>query len=358
MNFARAAQRPSRSDLLLALAYWLVVAPVLLLQYRADNGAGSPRVLPELGATVLFDTATVAVLVGGLLPLLLGRRRWLGLGLLPVFLVLSGVAYLVVYSQSHVHLAALSGAQIVLAAVAHAKSYGLLAVLLTGKRYFEAQRHVLLLQKAQAESALRNLTAQLNPHFLFNNLNVLRGLIVEDPAAANEFVMRLAALYRFLIRHQHEDVVPLAEELQFAAEYVYLLRHRFGAAYEFCQQLPPAAEAAGLLVVPGTLQLLLENAIKHNAGNEDAPLVIHIEVTALALTVRHARRPKRTPVDSPGTGLANLRERYRLLFGQEIGVAATAEAFVVTVPLVRPARLPAAPATPQTRNPLPTALPA
>ncbi len=334
-----APHRPSRSDLLLVAAYWLVVASVLLLQYRADTGASTWQVLPAVGTTVLFDTATVALLVGGLLPLLLSRRRWLGLALLPLFLALSGGAYLAIYDHLFRHAAPVfSAARLVLGAVAHAKSYGLLAVLLTGKRYFEAQRHVLLLQKAQAESALRNLKAQLDPHFLFNNLNVLRGLIQEDPAAASEFLTRLAALYRFLIRHQHEDVVPLAEELQFAAEYVYLLRHRFGAAYEFCQELPPAVDVAGLLVVPGTLQLLLENAIKHNAGNEDTPLVIYLEATGTELTVRHARRPKLSPVDSPGTGLANLRERYRLLFGQEIRVDATAAAFVVTVPLVRPAR--------------------
>ena len=331
-------QRPSRSDLGLVAAYWLVVAPVLLLQYRADNAASLGQVLPEVGATVLFDTATVALLVGGLLPLLLSRRRWLGLALLPVFLLLSGAGYLLLYGYLLGHSTELSGARLVLGAVAHAKSYGLLAVLLTGKRYFEAQRHVLLLQKAQAESALRNLKAQLDPHFLFNNLNVLRGLIQEDPAAANAFVTRLAALYRFLIRHQHEDVVPLAEELQFADEYVFLLRHRFGAAYEFRQTLPPAAVVAELLLVPGTIQLLLENAIKHNAGNEDAPLLIRLEATATALTVHHARRPKRTPVESAGTGLANLRERYRLLFQQEIRVEALADTFTVTIPLLRQAR--------------------
>ena len=148
----------------------------------------------------------------------------------------------------------------------------------------------------------------------------------------------LAALYRFLIRHQHEDVVPLAEELQFADEYVYLLRHRFGTAYAFRQQLPPAAEVATLLLVPGTIQLLLENAIKHNAGNEDAPLLISLEATGTALTVHHARRPKRTPVESAGTGLANLRERYRLLFQQEIQVEALADSFRVTIPLLRQAR--------------------
>ena len=330
-------QRPSRSDLGLVAAYWLVVAPVLFLQYRADNSASLGQVLPEVGATVLFDTAAVALLVGGLLPLFLSGRRWLGLALLPVFLLLSGAGYLLLYGHLLGHSTELSGARVVLGAVQHAKSYGLLAVLLTGKRYFEAQHHVLLLQRAQAESALRNLKAQLDPHFLFNNLNVLRGLIQENPAAANEFVTRLAALYRFLIRHQHEDVVPLAEELQFADEYVYLLRHRFGAAYEFRQQLPPAADVAKLLLVPGTIQLLLENAIKHNAGNEDAPLLISLEATATALTVHHAGRPKRTPVESAGTGLANLRERYRLLFQEEIQVEALADSFTVTIPLLRQA---------------------
>ena len=339
MNSFFAAQKPSRSDLLLVAAYWLVVAPVLLLQYAADAGSpASLQVVPMVAATVLFDTATVALVVGGLLPLLLGRRPWLGAVLVPLFVLASGSAYLILYDWLLGHAAPLTGARVVLGAVAHAKSYGLLAVLLTGKRYFEAQRHVLLLQKAQAESALRNLKAQLDPHFLFNNLNVLRGLIQEDPAAANEFVTRLAALYRFLIRHQHEDVVPLAEELQFAEEYVYLLRHRFGAAYEFRQQLPSAAEVAELLLVPGTIQLLLENAIKHNAGNEDAPLLISLEATPTALTVRHARRPKRTPVESAGTGLANLRERYRLLFQREIRVEASADSFTVTIPLLRQAR--------------------
>ena len=339
MNSFFTSPKPSRSDLLFVAAYWLVVAPVLLLQYAADAGSlAFLQVAPRVAATVLFDTATVALVVGGLLPLLLSRRSWLGAVLVPLFVLASGSAYFGLYDWLLGNAAPLTGARVVLGAVAHAKSYGLLAVLLTGKRYFEAQRHVLLLQKAQAESALRNLKAQLDPHFLFNNLNVLRGLIQEDPAAANEFVTRLAALYRFLIRHQHEDVVPLAEELQFADEYVYLLRHRFGAAYEFRQQLPPAAEVAELLLVPGTIQLLLENAIKHNAGNEDAPLLISLEASATAITVHHARRPKRTPVESAGTGLANLRERYRLLFQQEIRVEARADSFTVTIPLLRQAR--------------------
>jgi len=200
------------------------------------------------------------------------------------------------------------------------------------------QKRLLQTQKAQTESELRNLKAQIDPHFLFNNLNVLRGLMQHDPAEANEYLTRFAALYRFLIRHKDDDFVPLPNELRFVDEYIYLLRHRFGAAYAFRQELLPAAELARLLVVPGTLQLLVENAIKHNAGDDDAPLLITIRATDTALLVEHPRRPKRTAVDSMGTGLANLRERYRLLAGQEITVTATAATFAVAVPLVAQAR--------------------
>ena len=219
-----------------------------------------------------------------------------------------------------------------LAAVQYAKSYGLLAVLLTGQRYFAAQQKLLQLRQAQTEGELRRLQAQVDPHFLFNNLNVLRGPIRHDPAAADEYLSRFAALYRFLIRYKN-DFVPLAEELAFVDEYVYLLRHRFGAAYEFWREVPDGADLRWL-VVPGTAQLLVENAVKHNAGDEDDPLRITIRASAGALSVAHPRRPKLTAVDSLGTGLANLRERYRLLTGQEIVATDTAATFAVAVPLL------------------------
>ena len=173
-----AVQRPSRSDLLLVAAYWAVVASVLLVQYQSDTGGRIGwRIGPLVAATVVFDTLTVAVVLGGLVPLLLGRRAWLGVALLPVFLLASGLAYRSLYDHLFTPAPALTFSRILLGAVAHAKSYGLLAVLLTGKRYAEAQRRLLQLQKAQAENELRNLKAQIDPHFLFNNLNVLRGMV-------------------------------------------------------------------------------------------------------------------------------------------------------------------------------------
>ncbi|GAA3948614.1 sensor histidine kinase [Hymenobacter algoricola] len=325
--------RPSRSDVLTAAAYWPVAAAVILPTYVAQFGWA--RAGAGMLYTVLLDSAAVFALVFGLLPnLLTPRYRGRALGLVVVFLLASGLLYgggyaLVLNTPLH-----WSPMALVKNIIRHAFSYGMLAVLLTGKRYFDVQQRLTLLQKVQAESELRNLRAQLDPHFLFNNLNVLRGLIRQDPAEAEEYLTHFAALYRFLIRHKDDDFVSLAEELRFADEYVYLLRHRFGAAYAFRQPLLPPGGLARQLVVPGTLQLLLENAIKHNAGDEDDPLVVTIEATAGTLTVRHPRRPKLTPVDSTGTGLANLRERYQLLTGQAIRVESTGSEFVVTVPVL------------------------
>ena len=334
-----------RADGRTVAVYWLVAGPVLLLDY--GPGAGWAPAALKLAFTVGLDTAAALLLVSKLLPAVQARRQWwlVALGLLG-FVVLSGSLYLGGYSGLAGHAVAWSVPAVGLAALAHAKSYGLLAVLLAGKRYLDMQQQVLRTQRAQAETELRLLKAQLDPHFLFNNLHLLHTLIEEDKAAASHYLRCFAALYRYLIRHQHDDFVPLAEELQFAADYRYLVQQRFGAAYQFEQVgAVPAGAGEALFVVPGTVQLLLENAIKHNQGDGDHPLVISLRVGAEGLSVRNEIRPKLTPVDSTGVGLRNLRERYALLAGQPVAVRRDAF-FEVTVPVLRLAAppTPAAPA--------------
>ena len=332
-------QRPVRSDMLLVLMYWLLAAPIIFFSYSQQYVLG--RALAGIGYTVVLDSTAVYLLVFGFLPLVLTRRNPLVvLAGLVVFVLIDAHLYWAGYevlfrTGQTLHWSAL---RIFNAVLHHTQSYGMLGILLAGKRYADVQRSLLLAQKAQTESELRNLKAQIDPHFLFNNLNVLRGLIQQDPAEANEYLGRFANLYRFLIRHKDDDFVPLTDELRFVDEYVYLLRHRFGTAYDFRQEIPADIDLAHLLVVPGTVQLLVENAIKHNAGDEDAPLLVTIRATATTLTVAHPRRPKRTAIDSLGTGLANLRERYRLLTQQDIVLTDTAATFAVAVPLVAQAR--------------------
>ena len=328
----------TRADARTIASYWLVVAPVLLLDY--GPGATWAQVAAKLAYTVALDTAAVLALVLALLPAV-QRRHWaLAVPALLGFVALSGSCYLAGYAGLNGHPAVWSGARVGLAAIAHAKSYGLLAVLLAGRRYLDLQQQVLRTQRAQAQAELRLLKAQLDPHFLFNNLNLLHTLIEEDQEAASHYLTCFAALYRYLIQHQHDDFVPLADELRFADDYCYLVRQRFGAAYQFVRVGDvAAAQAAGLFVVPGTVQLLLENAIKHNQGDADCPLLITLRVGEGMLSVHNELRPKLTPVDSTGVGLRNLRERYALLAGRPVLVQAT-PAFEVTVPVVQLAAVP------------------
>ena len=336
------SRRLHRSDYLLTAVYWGLATLVILPSYVIQFGWG--RAGGAMLYNIVLDTGAVFLLAFWLLPRFTQRGRLLSTFLLAVVaLLLSGVLYQVGY-------AVLLGARnvwtfpaLIQGIIRHGQSYGVLGALFIGKRYFEGQRDLLLAQKAQADSQraqaqseLKSLRAQVDPHFLFNNLNILYALIQQNQAEASHFLSCFSSLYRYLIRHKDADLVPLAEELRFADEYIYLLGHRFGAAYQFTQtgQLDPA-ELAGRFVVPGTLQVLLENVVKHNRGDEDDPLRVTLDVCTDALTVRHRRAPKRTAVESMGTGLRNLRERYRLLAGREPVVRADAF-FTVTVPVLHP----------------------
>lgn len=338
LSFSR---RLHRSDCLLIAGYWTLAIAVILPTYVLQAGWG--RAIGAMSYNIVLDTGAVLLLTFGLLPRF-AQPGWRLAALLTLgALLLSGLLYLVGYDfilgQHHVW----TPLGFVQGIIAHGQSYGVLGALLIGKNYFEGQRDLLLAQKAQvesqkaqAESELKALRAQVDPHFLFNNLNILYALIQHNQQEASHFLSCFSSLYRYLIRHRDADLVTLAEELRFADEYTYLLGHRFGMAYQFRQtgQLD-AAELAGLFVVPGTLQVLLENVVKHNRGDADDPLVVTLDVRSDALTVRHRRAPKRTAVESLGTGLANLRERYRLLSGRALAVQAD-ENFTVTVPVLRP----------------------
>lgn len=126
-------------------------------------------------------------------------------------------------------------------------------------------------RQAQSEMQLKLLQQQVDPHFLFNNLNVLSSLIETNPQNANEFLSRLAELYRYILQTGNVEIVPLKNELVFAEGYLYLIERRFGKAYIFDWQVPES-KINGQMIVPAALQGLLENVVKHNAGGNKFPL--------------------------------------------------------------------------------------
>ena len=121
-------------------------------------------------------------------------------------------------------------------------------------------------QQAKTAMELKTLQKNIEPHFLFNNLNVLSSLIERNPKTANEFLDKLAQLYRYILHTQNAEIVSIKEELEFAENYSYLIKKRFGAAYDFDWQIPDS-KINGQMIVPTALQSLLENVVKHNAGS-------------------------------------------------------------------------------------------
>lgn len=188
---------------------------------------------------------------------------------------------------------------------------------------------------ARTQAELAALRAQVDPHFLFNALNTLSGLVESQPAQARAFVEHLARVYRALLDSRGRSWVPLAEELELGAAYAALLHIRFGDALRIT--LPDPLEGAGagpgLAISPGALQLLLENVVRHNAVDPDRPLAVRVTLEAGVLLVDHERRPRR-PRPGAGLGLANLDARTRNLVGQPIKIDAS-EGFRVQVPLLR-----------------------
>ncbi len=189
-------------------------------------------------------------------------------------------------------------------------------------------------QRAKSEMELQTLRQNIEPHFLFNNLNVLSSLIETNPAKANEFLDKLAQLYRYVLHTNNAEVVSLKDEIEFAGNYSFLLEQRFGTAYHFKWEIGENA-INGQMIVPTALQNLLENVVKHNAGRGAKPLRIRIKMNENSLTVENQLSPKIKPGVPSGTGLQNLRDRYALLTDEKIRISSSEKLFTVVIPLLK-----------------------
>jgi len=189
------------------------------------------------------------------------------------------------------------------------------------------------LERAKAEAELEALKAQVDPHFLFNSLNTLAWLIRNDAARALRFNENLAEVYRYILHNKHRELVMVEEELAFLLRYFELLRLRFGDAVEL--ETPEAEAGQRQLAPPISLQILLENAVKHNEFSRERPLRIRLSAGPEGLTMTNERRPRTAVRESGRIGLRNLDERCRLIMGRGIQVRQQPGEFSVTVPVER-----------------------
>lgn len=189
-----------------------------------------------------------------------------------------------------------------------------------------------LLKRESLHAQLDALRTQINPHFLFNNLNTLTAIIPENPDTAVKFVQQLSKVYRHILEVKDEPAIPLKEELAVLNSYAFLLQTRFGKNLNI--RVAITDELLSHKVVPLSLQLLLENCIKHNIVSEDYPLFIHIYAKGGKLVVSNNLQLKKQVTESVGIGLENIRQRSRLLTDETVDVVPGPENFMVAVPLI------------------------
>jgi hypothetical protein len=190
------------------------------------------------------------------------------------------------------------------------------------------------LEAVALQHELQSLKLQLDPHFLFNNFSTLSELILEDQTKASQFLDNLSKVYRYMIQTVKQDLVSLKDEITFVKAYYYLIKIRHGEQVQICFDLN--SELMSRWLPPITLQLLIENAIKHNRATLAEPLRIHISHTGGYLCVSNNRQPFPSPMPSTGLGLENIKNRYQILSCEIPVVGAEAGNFWVKLPLLDP----------------------
>lgn len=195
--------------------------------------------------------------------------------------------------------------------------------------------------KENVHSQLEGLRSQVNPHFLFNSLNTLASIIPEDPEKGVDFVTNLAKVYRYMLESRNENLIALREELEFLNAYLYLIKQRFGDNLHFDIKLEEGLKDK--LIIPLSLQITFENAIKHNIISKEKPLLIEVQSDGNGkLEVKNKLQKKRTIGASTKLGLQNIKNRYAFYTDSSVDVIATEQYFSVLLPLLSTNQIPKA----------------
>jgi two-component system, LytTR family, sensor kinase len=188
------------------------------------------------------------------------------------------------------------------------------------------------LKRENLKAQLDALKTQVNPHFLFNNLNTLTSLIPENTGQAVKFVQQLSKVYRYILEVKDNKTIPLSDELDVVNAYSFLLKTRFENNLKIEINIPK--EKMHKKIVPLSLQLLIENAIKHNIVSSEKPLHINIFSSNGSVVVDNNLQMKKQIMESTGIGLDNIRNRYKLLSNQKVEIVHTENTFTVSIPLL------------------------
>jgi len=197
------------------------------------------------------------------------------------------------------------------------------------KKSIEEREHA---KQEQIRSELAGLRNQVNPHFLFNSMNTLMNIVTEDQQLAVRFLKKLSKVYRYVLENREEQIIPLSKELDFIHSYIFLQKERFKGNLEV--KIEVADEMLNQQIIPLSLQILFENAIKHNVISRKKPLLIEVFPKNGKLVVRNNLQRKEQIMDSTKVGLENIKTRYRFFTEETVDIQETKQYFAVAIPLL------------------------
>lgn len=201
------------------------------------------------------------------------------------------------------------------------------------KKFYEGQNELLKVEKQQKENELKLLRSQIDPHFLFNNLNTLDSLIDSNTDKAKEYINRLSLIYRYLIKTKDAEVMELSEEIELAENYMFLIKTRFEDDYDF--KIDTKTTIEDKFIPTGAIQTLLENVVKHNKPLNGNAIKTVILIDENVLKVTNTKSNVQSKNESFGTGLENLKARYQLLSDKEVIIINTEQEFKISIPIIK-----------------------
>ncbi len=326
----------NKSDFTLLIVYFSAASLLNALDYKSQKSELIEYII-DIPSTIIFSLCVIFIFMYILIPkFIIESKNYIS------FILLS-VLTLVFFGTIDDTLGFVSGGNplhklpnwdriMINGIYTAANNTGLIFGILFTKKFYEGRNQFLDIEKQQKENELKLLRSQIDPHFLFNNLNTLDSLIESDTEKAKEYINRLSLIYRYLIQTKDAEVMELSKELQFAENYIFLMKTRFGSDYEFT--IEKNTILLDKFIPTGAIQALLENVVKHNKSEDKIPVKTTILINDGWLIITNSKSNSNSNQESFGTGLENLKARYKLLSDQQIQIHNMDKKFEVFIPII------------------------
>ena len=323
----------TKSDGVIILLFFIIAIPVSLGFYDY-NETGFLEPFLDVVVYCIFTSLVTYLIVYRLFPKYFPSKQIILLfSLVLLIMIVCGYIELMCYRLIMRKAISFDPRYIFWSISTSSQNAGILIGVLIGKKFYDAQIDLEKREKEKKESELRLLKSQIDPHFLFNNLNTVDALIDKDKTVAKEYLKHLSSLYRYLISTKDDELVPLAQEVNFAQDYIYLIEKRFGEMYKF--EIHSKTSGEDKLIPPGALQTILENVVKHNAASYDESVVTKISIFENEVAISNNINLKKRKEQSTNTGLNNLKERYRLLTDKKLYIHQDDKQYKIIIPILK-----------------------